>query len=154
MNAHERTTPEERNLPDRRRQKLRAAICSLYKGRRREPRRWEEKQQPFYTDHYDAKSLATIFLILSLSFLDAVHTLKLLAHGGTELNPFMALLLEVSINAFFIGKFLLTALGLLIALVHINFKVLRVIPMRLLLFGLLGFYGVLIGYEILLLSLL
>jgi len=116
------------------------------------PRRRDEKAMPFYTDHYDAKVSLLFILILALCVADAGLTLRILARGGTELNPLMDRLLDISPQVFFIGKYALTSAGLLFALLHINFKVLKLFPMRQVLCGLLGFYLFLVGYELVILS--
>lgn len=68
--------------------------------------------------------------IICLSAADAILTLEILARGGTEVNPLMALLLDISDSAFILGKLAITVVCLFIALVHINFRILKVFPMQ------------------------
>ncbi len=143
---------EQRQRPDRRRNKLKSILCSFYMGRRKAVRRKEEAKFPFYTDVYE-KWVGIIFiLIVLLSSLDAVLTLRILSRGGTELNPVMDALLDIDNTVFFFGKLALTLFSLIFVLIHINFKLLRVIPMRQVLLVLFFAYSCLIGYEGLLLS--
>ena len=141
-----------RESSDRRRLGWRTFVYSNLAARRMGPRRRDEKAMPFYTDHYDAKVSLLFILILALCVADAGLTLRILARGGTELNPLMDRLLDISPQVFFIGKYALTSAGLLFALLHINFKVLKLFPMRQVLCGLLGFYLFLVGYELVILS--
>lgn len=143
---------QERARPDRRTTGWRTFVCSLYKGRRVGPRRTVEKTAPYYTDVYDSRLLLLVLFIVLLCVADAGFTLQILAHGGRELNPLMNELLEISTRSFFIGKYVITSTALLFALVHINFKLLRLIPMRQVLCALFGFYAGLIGYELWILS--
>lgn len=141
-----------RAASDRRALGWRTFVYSILAARRKEPRRRDDKATPYYTDHYDAKVLVLFFSILALCVADAGLTLQILARGGTELNPLMDRLLDISPQAFFIGKYALTSAGLLFALLHINFKVLKLFPMRQVLSGLFGFYLFLVGYEVVILS--
>lgn len=146
------TSCDYRHSPDRRRNKYKSVLCSFYMGRRRAVRRKEEAILPFYTDVYE-KWVGMIFIsIIMLSSLDAILTLSILDRGGKELNPVMDALLEIDDTVFFIGKLILTLFSLLFVLIHINFKLLRVIPMRQVLVALFLAYSCLIGYEGLLLS--
>jgi len=142
----------QRAASDRRALGWRTFVYSIRAARRKGPRRQDDKVMPFYTDHYEAKVSLLFFAILALCVADAGLTLQILALGGTELNPLMDRLLDISPRAFVIGKYALTSAGLLFALLHINFKVLRLFPMRQVLCGLFGFYLFLVGYELLILS--
>lgn len=143
---------EHRQRPDRRRNKFKSVLCSFYMGRRRSVRRKEEEVLPFYTDVYE-KWVGIIFIsIILLSSLDAILTLRILGRGGKELNPVMDALLEIDDTVFFIGKLTLTLFSLLFVLIHINFKLVRLVPMRQVLVALFLAYSCLIGYEGLLLS--
>ena len=143
---------EQRHVPDRRTQHLKAVFCSLYKARRRSARRQEAAKQPFYTDFYESWVGLTVLAIVCLSVTDAMLTLQILARGGTEVNPLMAALLDISDGAFILGKLAITVTCLFIALVHINFKVLKVIPMRSILVMLLLLYCGLVSYQVTLLA--
>ncbi len=81
-------------------------------GRRTWPRREEERRGAYFVDRFDAMTLAMIVSLLALTILDGVLTIELLDTNSEEVNPFMAHLLTRGNNAFFLGKYLLTALGL------------------------------------------
>ena len=116
-------------------------------GRRRGPQRREEQNRFYYKDIYDAKLLLIVLLIVTFSATDAGLTLLILQKGGAELNPVMIWALELSSHTFFAIKYLLTALGLMTLVVHINFRIFRRLSMPKLLVALLGLYMLLVGYE-------
>ncbi|XSG85968.1 MAG: DUF5658 family protein [Methylohalobius sp. ZOD2] len=145
-------TTDKRRLADRRRLSWRTLVCALTRGRRRGPRRIEERQAPHYVDIYeDIRLLIWSAGIIGFCVLDAFLTLLILQRGGLELNPVMAFLLGISVPVFFYGKYALTAGAILFILLHVNFKVLG-IPVRHVLPILFFFYAGLIGYEAFLLS--
>lgn len=147
------TYRERRTAQDRRLRRAHGVFCSLYKRQRVNPQRLEERTSPYYTDVYSLRTLATVVSITILCLVDSFLTLHILANGGQELNPVMAALLDFGNRAFIFGKLLITCTGLLVALVHINFKVLRICPMRCAFRTLLVFYCLLVGYELTIISL-
>lgn len=143
---------EQRELSDRRQQHFKSFLFSLHNGRRIKARREQETEQGFYTDHYEKWVGITVITITLLSLMDALLTLNILERGGIEVNPFMSVLLAIDTSVFLIGKFIITVVCLLFALVHINFHVLRILPMKTMLAAIVIFYLFLIGYEIFLLA--
>ncbi len=137
---------------DRRTQTFRSVIYSLFKSRRKTPRRDEEKALPFYTDVYERRVIWLATAIIALCLIDSMLTLRNIKNGGSEVNPFMQHLLDIGTHAFIIGKLLITGAGLLVAVLHINFHFLNMVPMRRVLTVLFGFYVLLIIYELILLS--
>ena len=147
------TNPNNRDpRNDRRQQTFRAVISSLFKNRRHSPRRGEEKNLPYYTDIYERRVIWLAVAIIFLCLVDSMLTLHIINNGGSEVNPLMDHLLNIGTHAFVVGKLLITGLGLLVTVLHINFHFLNVIPMRLVLTVLFGCYIVLIIYELVLLS--
>ncbi len=142
---------ERRSDQDRRSRTLYSILCSIYKGQRRVMQRSVDQNIAYYMDVYDVKLFPIVMLIIGLCVADAYFTLIILSKGGTELNPIMERLLEISPNAFFIGKYLMTSIGLCFAVLHINFPFFRIFSMRSVLNFLCGMYVVLIGYELTLL---
>lgn len=138
---------------DRRRYLDRRTLCaktflySIFIGRRRGPQRREEQSRFFYKDIYEAKLLFVVLLIVTLSVTDAGLTLLILEKGGSEVNPIMRWALASSNHTFFTIKYLLTVLGLFTLVVHINFRMFRLVSMPKLLVGLLALYTLLVGYE-------
>ena len=65
----------------------------LWGGRRRHVRRDEEREGAF-VDVHGPWTLLVVLAIIALNVLDAFFTLLFLSHGGTELNPIVAVMLE------------------------------------------------------------
>ena len=105
-----------------------------------------------YVDYYPNHLLFCIIAILMLSVLDAYFTLNILARGGEELNWFMLVVIEESVEKFISVKLALTGLALIFLTIHHNAQYLLKLRVRHILYIVLVSYTVLIGYEILLLS--
>ena len=140
----------ERLHIDRRKKSVKSFLWSLSKGRRVKARRSEEATD-FYTDVYDIRAGLNVIAISLFSALDAFLTLQILERGGKEVNPVMLSLLEINNRTFVAGKMAITSAGLLFILVHINFKALKIIPIRLILNAITTLYLFLVGYELFLL---
>ncbi len=118
-------------------------------GQRRINRRGTDSRQCYYVDLYNAKLLAVLLLIVALSLIDALCTHQIIARGGSEWNPIMRVLLDISEHAFFSYKFVMTAIGVIILCLHKNFRFVRhLISMILLFYVLLMFYQVTILYAL------
>ena len=143
---------EQRWQTDRRRQCFKSLLHFMRKGKRIQARRQVEAEQGYYIDRYEKWVSLNVIAITLLSVLDSFLTLNILERGGIEVNPIMSVLLAINIHAFLIGKFFITAVCLLFALVHINFRVLRIFPMKYMLACISVFYVLLIRYELFLLA--
>ena len=144
---------KQRDRSDRRQQPFKSFLYSLNKGERIKARREVEIKQGYYTDRYEKWVGYCVMSIALLSMTDAYLTLKILSKGGTEANPFMASLLAISTDIFFLTKMGVTVICLAFALIHINFHIFNKISMKFLLLGVLACYSLLIIYEIFLLTL-
>ena len=123
-------------------------------GRRVNDRRsTKERCGAAYVDRYADHLMFCVLGILVLSICDAIFTLKILAQGGDELNWFMAILIEDSIEKFIAVKMALTSLALIMLVIHHNVRVFYEMRVRHLKYTMLIGYGVLIGYELYLLEL-
>ncbi len=80
-------------------------------------RRDSEHARPYFVDRVPGSFLVAAALLLVLTIMDGVVTLMLLEQGCEEANPIMAYLLTQSNAAFLIGKYVLTAIFLPVALV-------------------------------------
>jgi hypothetical protein len=87
-----------------------------------------------------------------LCFADAVLTLNILGRGGSELNWFMAVLIEKDVALFGWAKMLLCGAGLVFLVAHANFRLFRLVRVQRVVELLLPMYGILILYELVLLS--
>lgn len=145
---------EQRRQTDRRGGRLKSLSHGLLNGRRESARRQIEVEQGFYTDRYEKWVGLSVIVIALMSMLDAFLTLNILDRGGIEINPFMSALLAIDTQVFFIGKFGVTVVCLFFALVHVNFHVLRILPMKYMLVFISIFYTFLIVYELFLLAII
>lgn len=107
---------------------------------------------PAYVDSYTNHLMLCTITILLLSAMDAILTLNILARGGTELNGFMAILIEDSIEKFISFKLALTSLALIFLVIHHNVELTTKLHVKHVLYLILFGYATLISYEVLLLS--
>lgn len=138
---------ERRAFQDRRR---RWAYSVFYGGlhpRRRAPsRRADGRFQA--VDWYSPHLLAVSIGILLLCAADAFLTLILLAGGAEELNPVMGALVYRSPAAFTAIKLGLTGFGVLALVATSRYRLLRVLPVGVVMYATFAVYAVLVGYEI------
>jgi len=144
---------ERREQYDRRRHSWRTVTyCGINgRGRRRDARR---SGHNYYLDWYEPKLVFTGIAILLMSCLDALFTLTLLSKGASEANYFMARLMETSDGLFVAVKLAVTAFGIVFLLMHSHFQVLRITSGKRLLQFIVPVYGLLIGYELVLLGIM
>lgn len=141
-----------RRRGDRRRTSLKSVTLHTYRGRRRHPRRLEDREGS-YLDWHQPHLLAATLCTLLLSCTDAILTLNILGRGGSELNWFMAVLIEHNIHLFAGVKMALSGSALIVLVMHANFRVFRVLRGWHLIYMVLPMYVVLVLYELFLLSL-
>ncbi|HTU66761.1 MAG TPA: DUF5658 family protein [Steroidobacteraceae bacterium] len=145
------STPlQERRAPiERRRSVLRALWHGNFKRRRIAPRR-DTERHVVVTDWFHPQWLGVGILILLLCTVDAILTLRLIAHGAYELNPFMDPFVRGSGRGFALVKFGLTAAGVILITVLGRLKAFgRTVGY--VLYLVLAAYIVLVGYELFLL---
>ena len=142
---------ERRDTHDRRLYNWRTlTYCGFEgRGRRRHARR---KDCNYYLDWYAPGLVYTGIAVLVMSCLDALFTLMLLDRGADEANYFMARLLETSDELFVVVKLAVTAFGIIYLLMRAHFQILRTISGKRLLQMVAAMYGLLIGYELILLA--
>ena len=120
-------------------------------GRRRNARRNEYN---YYLDWYDTRLVFTGIAVLVMSSLDALFTLMLLDRGAYEANYFMARLMETSDELFIVVKMAVTAFATLFLLMHSHFQIFGVISGERLLQAVMTMYGLLMCYQLILLTVL
>ncbi len=113
-------------------------------GRRRWVRRDKERRGS-YVDRPGAWMYAVLTIVLTLSVLDAVFTLIHLQRGGREVNPIMDWAIGLGPVAFLAIKCALTVSGMLLLVLHRFFG-----GVRFMLAGVLGIYGLLMIYHVIL----
>jgi hypothetical protein len=153
-NPDARSTDEraiERRRNDRRRLSFRSLYGALFILRRRHSRRKDDLLNK-YVDWYEPWLLIAGVLIILLSCMDAFLTLILLSHGAVEMNTLMDWLIKKDIRTFATAKIALTTLAVLVMVIHFNFNLYKILPVRYLLYTLMSLYALLIAHEIILLG--
>ncbi|MGH8491068.1 MAG: DUF5658 family protein [Gammaproteobacteria bacterium] len=106
-----------------------------------------------YIDRYEMPLFAVSIGIFVLGCVDACLTLRLLAAGATEVNPLLDAALRADTGLFLVVKFVLTAIGIALLVVHKNFTVFYSLKGQTILQIAFAIYVCLVGYEAALLSL-
>ena len=131
--------------PDRRLQPTpRLSRFALWGGRRRGPRRTEEREGSF-VDVYGRSLFLVVLWIALMNIGDSFFTLVHLQAGGVELNPVAKLLLTTGRWNFVFVKSILICLALIVLAVHKNFQLARIG-----LWTAAGTYTCLVAYHLLL----
>ena len=118
-------------------------------GRRRYNRRVIDRNDNYYVDRYGKKSLAAFISIFILCVIDARITLLIIKSGGREINPFMNFVLSMGSTYFLLSKYIITAVCLLVLIVHKNFYIFNgKLNVKTLVVGILVLYFLLVIYEI------
>jgi len=142
-----------REKADRRTYSLKTLYQCIRSPRRFNGRRSTDRRFAVLDRFESGLAFLAIGLVI-LSIMDSVFTLTLIAHGGTEVNPFMNWMLQQSISAFVGVKMLLTAIPAVLLVATGNLKVFGRFRARSILAAALGLYCGLIVYELGLLSLI
>jgi Domain of unknown function (DUF5658) len=122
---HDESISEGRRGPDRRRRPTSPLDALCLEGRRRGPRRREERLGPYFVDRFRPHTLAMVVALLGLTLLDGVLTLELIEVNSEEANPIMAHLLAQGSLTFLLGKYVMTAAGLPFLVVYQHYPLFR-----------------------------
>ncbi|MGB5440207.1 MAG: DUF5658 family protein [Gammaproteobacteria bacterium] len=136
---------------DRRSPSLATLHGALFKYRRRGSRRDGEHINS-YVDWYGHWTLLATFTVIVLCCADAFLTIILLSNGAAEMNVLMDWLIQKDIRSFAVVKMSITGLALVVLVLHLNFRVYKVIAVRYLIFALVPMYSLLIAHELHMLS--
>ncbi|HSY08885.1 MAG TPA: DUF5658 family protein [Steroidobacteraceae bacterium] len=144
--AAARAIAERRAAAERRTRTLHALLHGSLKPRRRQSRR-EQDMSFAAVDWHQSRWFAVALLIVILSCADAFFTLRLLADGAYEANPFMAALLNGPPHGFAFAKVGLTSIGVILLTVVARTRAFRLIPVGVVLYAVLLGYMTLVAYE-------
>jgi len=125
-----------------------AAWYGSFNPRRRRPPRRLDDSRFHLVDWYSAHLLAVSLAILLLSATDAFLTGILLLNGADELNSIMAALLYRGVAIFTAIKMAMTGVAIVLMVILARYRFMRLIRVELVMFGVLGVYLWLVGYEI------
>ena len=115
---------EERRVPgiDRRRRPTPfLSHYALWGGRRHRARRSREGEAA-YVDLYEPRLVLFLLVFFVLTVIDSVSTVAFIQMGGRELNPVARWMLDHGPRFFVVMKGVLTALLILFAMMHKNFR--------------------------------
>ena len=118
-------TESQRSQADRRHRPTSPLDAFRPIGRRVSPRRTEERHGTFFSDRFDAITLAMVVSLLGLTIVDGMLTLELLELNSEEANPVMGHLLRRGPLDFVLGKYVLTAIGLPFIVAYKNYRMFK-----------------------------
>jgi len=136
---------------ERRKHSLMNLYGALFKSRRRSSRRAGGHINN-YVDWYGHWTLIATVTIILLCCTDAFLTIVLLSNGAVEMNVLMDWLIQKDIRSFAVVKISVTSLALIVLVMHLNFRIYKIIAVRYLLFALVPMYSLLIAHELRMLS--
>lgn len=110
----EQEDAEQRRGGDRRKKPTNPFSLYAFKGRRRTIRRQEDRRTHPYVDQYSPRFFLFCLFLLLLVVADGLLTIWHTSHGARELNPFMDSLLKLSNNTFFLVKYALSGVCVLV----------------------------------------
>jgi hypothetical protein len=137
--------PDRRILKDRRRHPTHGLSRFILRGRRSGFRRNEDQGAGGYVDRYGSGLLFLLVLILGLNVLDIILTMMILEDGGREANPVVRLAIQFYGDRFWVWKFFLVSVPLILLCLHSKFRL--VMPVLL---GISAVYMAVILYQVLL----
>jgi len=136
-----------RNRSTRRRATLRSFFYSMYKSRRRGERRGDHSNDNTYVDIHGPYVSMAVIAVMLLCVMDAFFTLMLIERGSSELNPFLAWMLELDTTWFYASKYLITAVCVLWVVMHKHFDFFG-FKARHILVGTIACYVMLVTYQV------
>jgi hypothetical protein len=144
---------EQRTRTDRRRKPTSFWDVFRLRGRRSHARRAEEHRRPHFVEQFSPILLTLGLMLLVATLVDGIMTIHLMTAGARELNPLMDRFLSIDVKVFLLGKYVLTAVGLLFFVLFKNFYFARririghFIPVVVALYAMLIVYQIVLMYE-------
>lgn len=138
---------DRRGVPERRQRHWYGLWAGHGLRRRQGPRRHKDRYLAVVDWHHPHWLLVGM-LILVLCTVDALFTIQLIARGATEINPFMAPLVEGAGEGFAYWKMGLTAVGVIILTALARLRLFGPVRVGALLYAVLGLYTMLVCYEL------
>ena len=118
------TLPEtdRRTFTDRRKKPTLILSWYTFFGRRRGFRRESDREKGGYTDRYSLRLFFLFASMLFLNILDVFLTNTIIHQKGWKLNPMIRSVMEMNGERFWIWKFAIISVALIILCLHIHFK--------------------------------
>jgi hypothetical protein len=112
---------EEKNsrvLQDRRKKPTARWSWYTFFGRRRIFRRKSDQEKGGYVDRYSPILFFVLVLILGLNIIDSLFTMMILDVGDQEFNPFVRSFIELHADMFWIWRFVIVSVALVLLYLH------------------------------------
>jgi hypothetical protein len=109
-------------LKERRKQPTPALSRFTLRGQRTTFRRKEERARGGYVDRYHSGLLFILTMVAGLNILDAWFTMIILENGGREINPIVHSVITLYGDRFWIWKFCIVSVPLVLLCLHNKFK--------------------------------
>jgi hypothetical protein len=136
---------DKRILKDRRKQPTLGLSRYTFLGQRRRFRRKVDGERGGYIDKYGPGLFFLLIFIVGLNLLDAFFTMMILDYGGWELNPIVRHAIEVYGDKFWIWKFIIVSISLVLLCLHSKFRRIKTIIV-----GICSIYICIVLYQIIL----
>jgi Domain of unknown function (DUF5658) len=94
-------------------------------GRRRAFRRKTDQEKGGYVDRYSYILFFLLVLILGLNILDSLFTMMIIDLGGQEVNPLVRAFIELHGDMFWIWRFVIASVALILLYLHRGFVLVR-----------------------------
>jgi hypothetical protein len=118
---------DSRKIKDRREQPTPGLSRYSFWGRRRTLRRKTDREKGGYVDWYGPGLFFLLLLTVALNILDALCTMLILDLGAWELNPLVRSAIGLYGDKFWIWKFAIVSICLVILCIHIKFKPIKAV---------------------------
>ncbi len=82
----------------------------------------EDQEKGGYVDRYGSGLFFLIVMIAGLNVIDALLTMMILENGGWELNPIVRSVIHVYGDKFWIWKFAIVSVSLILLCLHSKFR--------------------------------
>jgi len=113
---------DKRIQKDRRRQPTPGLSRYILFGQRKGLRRRIDQEKGGYVDRYSSGLFFFLVLIIGLNVLDALLTMMILELGGRELNPIVQSVMDLCGEKFWVWKFAIVSLSMVLLCLHSRFK--------------------------------
>ncbi len=137
---------DQRTIKDRRKEPTPGLSRYTFFGRRKTIRRKSERQRGGYVDRYTSSLFFFLVAIVGLNILDAFLTLLILDLRGWEANPVVRSVISLYGIKFWIWKFSIVSVSLVLLCLHSKFKLVRE-----LIVAVCCLYVIIVAYQIFLL---
>jgi hypothetical protein len=134
---------DRRKLKDRRKKPTPVLSRFTFFGRRQRLRRKSDQERGGYVDRYSTLLFFFMVLILGLNILDSLFTMMILDLGGREFNPFVRFIIELHGEKFWIWRFIIVSVSLILLCLNRRFKLVRWI-----IIGIGSVYLIIVLYQI------